>query len=159
MTTLREFAWGDADYMDFCRLRQDWLRAPLGLDLNDDNLDAEKTQRLFGVYEDDALIGGAAVLKHHDGSAQLRQMIVVPNFQRHGCGRLLMQHIEAAMYEAAVDRMFLLARLVAEDFYARCGYARVGDEFTHVTIPHVRMEKTLQSRDGDMYVRSTTETR
>lgn len=143
MTTVREFAWGDADYAEFCKLRQDWLRTPLGLDLRDDDLDAEQTQRHFGVYENDTLVGGAAVLLYDDGSAQLRQMVVVPNLRRRGLGQLIVQHAEAAMREAGVRRMFAQARLVAEKFYADCGYVRVGDEFMHVTIPHVRMEKTL----------------
>jgi len=140
---LREFSWGDADYLEFCRLRQDWLRTPLGLNLSDDNLDAEKAQRLFGVYEKGILIGGAAALVNADGDAQLRQMIISPSLQRRGCGRLLVAHIEANMRKASIRRIFLLARLDAEGFYARCGYARIGDEFMHVTIPHIRMAKAL----------------
>lgn len=143
MPAILEFAWGNADYTEYCSLRQDWLRTPLGLNLNDDDLGAEKIQRLFGVYEDDVLIGGAAIIAHDDGNFQLRQMIIAPDFQHRGYGQLLMQYIEAAMREASVSRMFLLARLVAEGFYTRCGYTRVGDEFMHVTIPHIRMEKAL----------------
>ncbi len=140
---MREFSWGDADYIEFCRLRQDWLRTPLGLSLSDDNLDVEKVQRLFGVYEEDALVGGAAVIVHANGNAQLRQMIISPSVQRRGCGKLLVQHIEANLREASIRQVFLLARLHTEGFYARCGYVRVGGEFMHVTIPHIRMEKVL----------------
>jgi len=143
VSLLREFSWGDADYIEFCRLRQDWLRTPLGLNLSDDDLDAEKAQRLFGIYEKNSLVGGAAILVHADGDAQLRQMIISPSFQRRGYGRMLVKHIEASMRKASIHRIFLLARLEAKVFYTRCGYARIGDEFMHVTIPHIRMEKAL----------------
>ena len=36
------------------------------------------------------------------------------------------------------------ARMTAVGFYAKLGYTRVGDGFTEVGIPHVKMEKRLQ---------------
>jgi len=142
-TRLREFAWGSSDYEEFCRLRQRYLRAPLGLDLYDEDLAAEQAHRHFGLYCDDELIGGAVFVTGADGTAQLRQMLVAPEYRRHGLGHRIVRHVEAAAREASIQLLFLEARLEAVEFYRRCGYRRVGDEFFHVTIPHVRMEKSL----------------
>ena len=70
-------------------------------------------------------------------------MLVVPEFQRRGLGQLVVRSIEEAVRLDAIRLMHLSARLAAVDFYAHCGYTRVGDEFVHMTIPHIRMEKTL----------------
>ncbi len=143
MATVREFAWGSSDYRDFCRLRQHHLRAPLGLDLRDEGLDVERTQLLFGLYDEDRLIGGAIVVPLGDRHAQLRQMLVVPDARGRGLGRLLIEHIEAVLRERPVRLLHMNARLEAVGFYERCGYGCIGDEFIHITIPHVRMEKLL----------------
>lgn len=143
MATVRNVPWGGSDYREYCRLRQKYLRAPLGLDLYDEDLDAERTQLLFGLYDGTALTGGAIVVPHADRSAQLRQMLVVPDARGHGLGRLLVEHIEAALRERTVRVLYMNARLEAVGFYERCGYDPVGDEFIHVSVPHVRMEKNL----------------
>jgi len=140
---LREFAWDSTDYEEFCRLRQRYLRAPLGLDLHDEDLAAERADRHIGLYHDDELIGGAILAPAAGDTAQLRQMLVVPQYRRRGLGHRIVQHIEAAARESSLRLLFLEARLEAVEFYRQCGYRRVGDEFIHVTIPHVRMEKSL----------------
>lgn len=142
-TRLREMAWGSSEYEDFCRLRQRYLRAPLGLDLRDEDLDAERSHRHFGLYHDDELIGGAVLVAGSDERAQLRQMLVVPEYRRRGLGRRIVRLIEATARESSTRLLFLEARLESVDFYRHCGYRAVGDEFIHVTIPHVRMEKPL----------------
>jgi len=139
---VREFAWGTPDYEEFCRLRQRYLRAPLGLDLYDEDLDAERACRHLGMYDGDVLIGGALVLVD-DHTAQLRQMLVVPEYRRRGLGRQIVRQVEAAARERSARLLFLNARLEVAEFYRRCGYRSVGDEFVHVKIPHVRMEKSL----------------
>lgn len=143
MVEAGEFEWGGADYDVFCRMRQQYLRAPLELDLFAEDLAAEREHRHFGLYEDERLVGGASIVPHADGSAQLRQMLVTPEFRRRGLGRLLVRHMEAALREHSVPLLYMNARLEAVDFYARCGYTCVGDEFVHATIPHLRMEKML----------------
>ncbi len=143
MVTVRDFRWGGNDYREFCRLRQEYLRAPLGLDIYAEDLDAERTQLLFGLYDGAALIGGAIVVPLSEHRAQLRQMLVVQDSQGRGLGRLLVEHVEAALRGRGIRLLSMNARLEAVGFYERCGYERVGDEFVHVTIPHVRMEKAL----------------
>lgn len=143
MPELREIDWGGAEYREFCRLRQQYLRAPLGLDLTDEDLDAERAHRHFGLFEDGTLIGGAVIVPKDTDTAQLRQMFVVPEHRSRGLGRLIVRHIEAVASESRVGRLFLEARIEAVDFYRRCGFQTVGEGFVHLTIPHIRMEKSL----------------
>ncbi|MFW2403167.1 MAG: GNAT family N-acetyltransferase [Gammaproteobacteria bacterium] len=140
---IREFDWGTADYRAFCELRQEILRVPLGLNLYDEDLDAEKNHVHIGLFDGDRLAGGAILIRHDDAVGQLRQMLVVPDLRNRGLGRGIVDGVEAAARARAMPTLFLHARLIAVDFYRRCGFATVGDEFISHGIPHVRMEKSL----------------
>lgn len=138
-----EFDFGTPEYEEFCRLRQRHLREPLGLDLYDEDLDAERAQRHFGVFDGDQLVAAATLAHGSHGEAQLRQMIVRPQCRRHGLGRRIVEHIERVADSQGASLLFLNARLEAVEFYLGCGYRRVGNQFIHATLPHVRMEKPL----------------
>lgn len=143
MPEIREFAWGTPDYGAFCELRQEILRAPLGLNLYDEDLDAEKSHAHIGLFDGDRLAGGALLIEHGDKVGQLRQMLVIPELRNRGLGRRIVGGVEDAARARSMRTLFLHARHVAVDFYRRCGFATVGDEFVSHGIPHVRMEKTL----------------
>jgi predicted GNAT family N-acyltransferase len=143
LTAIREFAWGTPDYRAFCELRQQILRAPLGLNLYDEDLDAEKNHAHIGLYDGDRLAGGAILIEHDDKVGQLRQMLVIPELRNRGLGRRIVGGVEDAARARSMRTLFLHARHVAVDFYRRCGFATVGDEFMSHGIPHVRMEKSL----------------
>ena len=143
MVRIAEFDWGSEHYAAFCDLRQEFLRAPLGLDLFDEDLDAERDQRHFGIFDDGNLVGGAIIIERPDGTAQLRQMIVRPGHQGTGLGTQLIAEIESALRQASIGKLVLHARTGAVPFYERCGYRVVGDEFEHVSIPHRHMQKDL----------------
>jgi predicted GNAT family N-acyltransferase len=50
---------------------------------------------------------------------------------------------ELLMNEGRIKRIFLNARGTAIGFYAKLGYTGVGEEFTEVGIPHLRMDKAI----------------
>lgn len=143
MAIVREIEWGGPEFASFLGLRQEYLRAPLGLDLYDEDLDAERDYRHFGLFDGDTLIGGAVVVPRGDASAQIRQMIILPQYRRRGLGAKIVGTIAQVMRENSVTLLFLHARADAVEFYRSCGFQSVGDEFPHVTIPHRRMEKAL----------------
>ena len=144
MARVREIDWDSADCAKFLDLRQRYLRAPLGLDLHDEDLDTERDCRHFALLDDEgALIGGAVVVPHDDTSAQIRQMLVRPDQRRRGHGAEIVAAIEATLRDNGIEHIFLNARADAIEFYERCGYRVTGAEFLHVTIPHRRMEKSL----------------
>jgi predicted GNAT family N-acyltransferase len=142
--TFREIEFGSGDYQLECGLRDEVLRRPLGLNLNDEHLDAESQQLHYGLFGDGGeLIGCVIAVPQAAAAAKLRQMAVRPEQQGKGHGRRLIHEIELHLARQGCLHLVLHARLTAVGFYAKSGYARVGPEFTEVGIPHVRMEKAV----------------
>ncbi|MBT8440827.1 MAG: GNAT family N-acetyltransferase [Gammaproteobacteria bacterium] len=149
MADVRDFGWGTPEYHTFCELRQRMLRAPLGLNLYDEDLGVEKNHVHIGLFDDDRLAGGAILIDHGDAVGQLRQMLVIPELRNRGLGRRVVAGVEEAARARSMRTLFLHARHIAMDFYRRCGFATVGDEFVSHGIPHVRMEKSLDILETD----------
>jgi len=142
--TVREIGFGTPDHARLLRLRHDVLRVPLGLSLWDEDLEAEQTQRHFGLFLPETILAGCLIVVPLPGQeAKLRQMAVSPNFQRQGWGTRLIQAIEARFASDGFLHTILHARRSAEVFYAKLGYLAEGPEFTEVGIPHVKMRKRI----------------
>ncbi len=125
---------GDRYYEETVRLRQRILRDPLGLVL-DTTGDHERT--FFVAVEDGRVIGTVALAGH-----RLRAMAV--EAQARGVGRRLVERLEEEARARGVARIELHARETARGFYAKLGYVAEGETFIEVTIPHVKMWKTLR---------------
>lgn len=146
----REFGYGSAEYRQACELRQRVLRAPIGLDLRDEDLTPEVSQLHFGLFDGGgAMLGCAIAACQPDGRVRIRQMAVAPEHQRLGCGRRIMESIERRLAQRGLTRIILHARQAVSGFYERLGYVRTGPVFTEVGLPHVLMEKTLRPGPAD----------
>lgn len=146
---VRQIPFGSAAYRHECALRQAVLRAPLGLELVDDDLAAECGQLHFGLYTDDGeLIACAIALPRSPTEAKIRQMAVHPAHQGRGCGRILMQAVESDLAARGFTRVVLHARQRVAGFYTRLGYAAEGEPFTEVGLPHLLMKKRLAPGQG-----------
>lgn len=78
-----------------------------------------------------------------DGDVRMRQVAVVPELQGQGIGRAMVEYSEALARTVGFTRMILHARETAVAFYEKLGYAKVGERFVEVTIPHWAMAKRL----------------
>lgn len=138
----REIVVGTGEYRLECLLREEILRKPLGLRLGDDDLAGERDQLHFGLFEPDGdLVGCVVVVPLSPAHARIRQMAVSPHHQRKGLGRRLMNEIEKTLKARGFEHLVLDARASAAGFYERLGYTVASEEFSKVTVPHVRMEK------------------
>ena len=70
-------------------------------------------------------------------------MAVGENWQGKGIGRELILFAEKFAKKKGIKQMVMNARKVAIGFYQKLGYKIVSDEFIEVTIPHVKMVKTI----------------
>ncbi len=130
-------------YAQVIDLRQRVLRAPLGLDIRNDDLDAETEQLIF-IYEEAGKVLGCVLLQHYDAETfKLRQMAVDPDMQGKGIGAELINAADVYAVQVGKHKMLLHAREVAVPFYHKLGYEVTGPEFTEVGIPHRKMEKLL----------------
>ncbi len=73
----------------------------------------------------------------------MRQVAVVTDLRGRGIGKALVEHAEALAQSLGYRRTILHARETAVPFYEKLGYAKVGEGFVEVTIPHWAMGKPL----------------
>ncbi len=125
-------------------LRQKVLRAPLGLQLQNTERDAEQQQLHYGLLDDaNNLLACVSVLHISENTVKLRQMAVDPGQQKSGLGRTLLEHVENELKAQGYAEIEMHARVSAEDFYRKLGYQTVSEIFTEVTIPHIKMRKLI----------------
>lgn len=142
--TFREIAYGTPEYERELRLRDEVLRRPLGLSLGEEDLSREKDHLHFGLFErGDDLVACVVVVPISSTEARIRQMAVSPPHQRKGHGERLMGELENNLRGRGIQTLVLNARTSAVGFYEKLGYAVTGGEFLDVTIPHVRMIKSV----------------
>lgn len=131
------------EYADVFALREEILRKPLGMSLHNEDLSRDHVDVIMAGKLDGRVI--ACLMLHHLDAeqVQLRQMAVYNEWQGKGIGRQLVEAAEAYAAAKGYKKMVLHARDIATGFYASMGYAKVGDEFIEVNIPHYIMEKEL----------------
>ena len=132
---------GTAEYAQMLELRDLVLRIPLGLSVKNDDLSQDWQDILLIASHESDVIGCAILHPIDKFVVRLRAMAVSPNFQGKGLGRMLVDEAEKIAWEHGYTRVILHARIVAAGFYEKMGYARQGELFTEVGIPHVLMEK------------------
>lgn len=133
----------DARYRAARALRHAVLRAPLGRPPGSEYFPFEVDALHLVAVERGEVIG--CVLFHPDGSGggRLFQMAVRPDRQGRGIGRRLVQGLEDTLRQRGIEQVSLHARLEVAGFYERLGYARRGEVYEEVGIPHVNMARRL----------------
>lgn len=130
-------------YQQVIELRQRVLRAPLGLDIRNDDLQAETEQIIF-IYEEDNVVKGCVLLQQYDADTfKLRQMAVDTTEQGKGIGMELVNAADLYAVNFGKSRIMLHARETAIPFYEKLGYEVIGEPLTEVGLPHRIMEKLL----------------
>lgn len=130
-------------YHQACQLRNETLRKPLGLDLMTEDLAAESAYLHYGMIESNQVIACALGIFVSETNVKIRQMTVAPEYQGQGIGRALLQNMEVDLKQRGVTFLELDARVSAVGFYEKLGYTKEGEEFVSVSIPHLRMRKSL----------------
>ncbi|MFN2299449.1 MAG: GNAT family N-acetyltransferase [Anaerolineales bacterium] len=140
----RRITTADPEYEGEKDLRNRVLRTPLGMTLSERDINGEDAQ-IHWVAEDEGgrIVGCVLLAVPGDGTADLRQMAVDPAYRGRGIGAALVERAERSARKRNISKLTLNARLYARGFYERLGYRAVSEIFTLVTIPHIRMEKTL----------------
>jgi predicted GNAT family N-acyltransferase len=131
-------------YQQAWELRQRVLRAPLGLSLQAEERDAEAQHFHFGLLDDlGNLLACVSAVPQSSDQIKIRQMAVDPRIQGSGAGRQLMTMMEQSLSVLGYRHFYMHARTSARGFYEKLGYSAVGPEFDEVSVPHIKMHKTL----------------
>ena len=135
--------YGTEEYRQMLQLRNEILRKPLGLQLDENELENERNNMFMVAYEDERMLGCCMLVEEEPDTVRLRQMAVVNDVQGKGIGRALMQFAENLARDRGYRRITMHARKNALGFYEKMGYKKKGEEFEEITIPHYVMEKAL----------------
>jgi GNAT superfamily N-acetyltransferase len=130
-------------YRQALRLREGILRAPLGLTVSDDELYDDGMRQHFCAVTCGAVVGTVSLRPLDEATLHLKQMAVDEAKRRMRIGARLLAHAEAWAAQAGFRLMIAHARVGAEGFYLKLGYAQEGGAFEENTIPHVRVIKRL----------------
>jgi predicted GNAT family N-acyltransferase len=131
-------------YTQALRLREAILRQPLGLTVSRDELFDDAMRQHFCAVSYGAVVGTVSLRPLDETTLHLKQMAVAEARRRERIGARLLAHAEGWAAEAGFRLMVLHARIGAEGFYVRLGYAQEGGPFEENTIPHIRMIKRLR---------------
>lgn len=132
----------DKDYQQVYNLREEILRKPIGLSLENEDLSGDALDTIFCAMHNGIVIG-CLMLHPADSAEQIkfRQMAVAADWQGKGIGQLLIDAAEKHTWETGQSHIVLHARVTAQAFYEKLGYKVTSSVFTEVGIPHVVMEK------------------
>jgi predicted GNAT family N-acyltransferase len=136
-------AYGSPEYWASVALRNLILREPLGLEFTEEEREADKAYHHFACYLGGRLAGCLVLCPREGGDIQMRQVSVATELQGQGIGTALVEYSEVWARQAGYRRMILHARDTATAFYEKLGYAKVGEPFEEISIPHWEMEKRL----------------
>lgn len=149
MIEIRRITTDDPLYEQECRLREDVLLAPIGLDIDGfrrsyEGVDesAEHFVAILDHPKGPRVVGCALLLvdEADPGLGKLVQMAIDRQRQGEGIGRRLLATIESRAFgELGLDRLFCHAQTTAIGFYEALGWAPDSDEFTEAGIIHRRM--------------------
>jgi GNAT superfamily N-acetyltransferase len=99
------------------------------------------------------VVGCATVLVNEwDGERayQLRGMAVDPVYQRRGVGMKLLVEVDRIAAEKGVGILWANVRKLAVEFYKKCGWLIVSEEFEVPTAgPHFKMARRLATNKSD----------
>ena len=124
-------------------LREAVLRAPLGLTLTEEELSEEEGRTHFCAVSGGHVVGSVSLKPLDAATLQLKQMVVAEDRRREKIGVRLLVRAEEWAKAAGYRLMVLDARIGAEGFYSRFGYASEGEPFEETKLPHIRMTKRL----------------
>jgi predicted GNAT family N-acyltransferase len=139
---IHHVAYDSEAYKSSLKLRHRYLRAPLGLDFTEAEMQMDRQAVHFLAFAEEEIIG-CVIGQPQDNSAKIRQMVVTEAARGCGIGKQLMEALEDYFVQAGVHCFTMHARQDAVRFYEKLGYRKVGEPFTEIGIPHQRLDKVL----------------
>ena len=119
------------------------LRAPLGYPREATLFPFEAESLHLLALEEGRVVGCVLFHPEDEGTGRLFQMAVSPERQGQQLGRRLVRELEAEARRRGLRAVTLHARGTAVGFYAKLGYAVVGEPFVEHGVEHRHMRRAL----------------
>ena len=135
------------DFELYYNFRWKNLRKPLGQKEGTEKDELENESYHLMIVDGDNILGVGRIhfiVNNLNKKAQIRYMAIDRNFQKRGCGSLLLKELEAIALTKKVKHIFLHSRESAVHFYLKNKYNKI--KKSHILlgqIQHWYMEKEL----------------
>lgn len=141
-TAIHHVAYDSEEYKSSLKLRHRYLRAPLGLDFTETEMQLDRQAVHLLAFAGEEILG-CVIGQPQGDSVKIRQMVVTEAARSRGIGKRLIKVLEAHFIEVGICHFTMHARQDAVHFYEKLGYRKVGEPFTEIGIPHQRLDKLL----------------
>ena len=140
---IKEFGFNSDEYRNELELRDKVLRKPLGMNLYDENLEADKNDVHIGAFINKRMVGVLILTGLNSKDIKMRQVAVDDDFRAMKIGTEMVRFAEEYSKKKGYSTMLLNARKTAVAFYEKLGYTKMSGEFLEINIPHYKMSKNL----------------
>ena len=142
---IKQIEYNSKEYINSVNLRNKILRIPLGLFLDINKLEKEKSDIHIAAFEKNKIIGILILTPIDTAIVKMRQVAIDTGLQNKGIGSMLVEFSEKIAWDLKFSKIILDARSSAINFYLKMGYKILSDEYLdeHIKIPHYKMEKLL----------------
>jgi hypothetical protein len=140
---IKEFGFNSEEYRNELELRDKVLRKPLGMNLYDENLEADKNDVHIGAFINKRMVGVLILTGLNSKDIKMRQVAVDDDFRAMKIGTEMVRFAEEYSKKKGYSTMLLNARKTAVAFYEKLGYKKMSGEFLEINIPHYKMSKNL----------------
>jgi predicted GNAT family N-acyltransferase len=131
------------EYEQLVGLRVTQLLEPIGIPASYINRQGEQYDIFIGAFENGEIIGCCVLTPKNESTLQLRQMAVRIDYRGKRVGAAIIEYAEAITREKNFSVLMMHARDPVIDFYKKCGYEIVGEQFFEVGMGHHKMQKRL----------------
>jgi aminoglycoside 6-adenylyltransferase len=145
---VKKIGFGTKEYEKSLQIRNEVLRKPLGLDIFDEDLDAESADVHICAFLNGAIVGMAVLSRKDEKTARMRQLAVLSGYRGNGIGNMVAKAAEEEACSEGCETISVHARKTAVGFYRKRGYMIIGDPFIEVTLPHYEMVKRTGCETG-----------
>lgn len=140
---VRIIEFNSSDYEQMVQLRIEALLNPIGIPASYIVPEKEQHDIFIGAFEEEEIIGCCVLTPLENGVMQLRQMAVRGDYQGKGIGAAIIECAEDVARENEFEMLMMHARDPVIDFYKKCGYRIIGEQFFEVGMGHHKMQKQL----------------
>ncbi|MBA2369981.1 MAG: GNAT family N-acetyltransferase [Candidatus Protochlamydia sp.] len=133
---------GSDAYHAIVALREEVLRAPLGLTISSEELEREKNYFHIACYLEEELCGTAMMVPMGE-EIKIQRVAVKEQAQGHGIGSELMNFCEMFARNNGFRALYCHARDSAIKFYAKNNFVGEGEMFDELGFPHWKMRRLI----------------
>ena len=114
----------------------------LGISLNNIFDDDDQKLEQFFIINNESIVGTFR-LREENNSYKIERMGILSDYRSNGFGKIALEEIKTLSKKMDKSEIILDSIYDARDFYTNSGFAQVGNVYSKVGIPHVKMSISL----------------